>query len=125
MSQNTESSKTTDGEHTTDEEEPRQHTRAEILANWTHDRQPGWEMYSSQGSEVSVVPCSLEVPLTQVENTTPNMTAPILIPETPEMTKIQRITKRLEEDKYTVFVHKMADGRTMHLAFCLYDTPTW
>lgn len=97
--------------------------KAEIRANWPHDAQPGWDMYSSQGSDVSRVPCSLEVPLTQIEGPqSPILTGRgIVVPETPPMSRIEHITKNLEEEGYTVYVHKMANGKTMHLAFQIYD----
>ena len=99
-------------------------SRTQNLESWALDTQPGWELYSSQESEASMVPCSLEVPVTQrtvPRPTTPINTAPILVPETPEMSRIERITAMLEEERYTTFVHKLRDGREMHLAFRIYD----
>jgi hypothetical protein len=97
-------------------------SKAEIRENWPHDTQPGWDMYSSQESDVSRVPCSLDVPLSQYP-TSPILTGrSVVVPETPPMSRIEHITKNLEEEGYTVYVHRMADGKFMHLAFQIYDT---
>lgn len=98
-------------------------TRAEIRANWTHDTQPGWDLYSSQDSNVSRVPCSLDVPLSQMEDPgSPILTGrSVVVPETPPMSRIEHLTKNLEEEGYTVYVHRMANGKLMHLAFQIYE----
>lgn len=76
-------------------------------------------MYSSQESDVSRVPCSLDVQLTQCS---PILTGrSVVVPETPPMGRIEHLTKNLEEEGYTVYTHRMANGRLMHLAFQIYE----
>jgi hypothetical protein len=96
-------------------------SKAEMRENWPHDTQPGWDMYSSQDSDVSRVPCSLDVQLTQ-DAGSPILTGrSVVVPETPPMGRIEHLTKNLEEEGYTVCTQRMADGRLMHLAFQIYD----
>lgn len=116
--------------------------KCDLLENWPHDRQPGWSQYSesSQNSQTSRVPSSLNVILTQEDpkpfdpTRDPKMSE-VLIPETPEseqdgvksenerqsdlihhMSKeereaqIRQITEFLEKFKYTVFKHEMKVG---------------
>jgi hypothetical protein len=66
----------------------------------------------------------------------------ILVPDTPESTQastviarrvrpllsrteaaeqVKQVTRDLESKHYTVFAHKTSDGKTMHLAFFVYD----
>lgn len=118
-----------DSQSTTDEIEPTQIYRDTRIVgqeirlnaeNWPHDRQPGFSQYSDD-SDASMVPCSLEVPLSQDE---------YLVPETPQSTQssrkeeredqIKQVTAFLESKGYTSFTHKTRFGgatRTMHLAF--------
>ena len=106
--------------------QPKQ-TREEVLANWQHDTQPGWEMYSSQDSEVSIVPCSLDVPLTQLEE--PQSPTPtgesVLVPETPRKTRINRITREMEDDGYIVVMHEHSNGKIVHMMMKVYEKDSW
>lgn len=111
-----------DSQSTTDSIEPTQLYRETMcraerfnLENWPHDRQPNASQYSD--SDVSMVPCSLGVPLTQESE---------YVPETPESTQpsneelIKKMTAYFELNGYTSFTHKTKFGgatRTMHLAF--------
>ena len=95
--------------------------------NWPHDRQPDFSQYSDD-SDASMVPCSVEMPLTQVE---------YLVPETPQSTQssrkeeredqIKQVTAFLESRGYTSFTHKTKFGgttRIMHLAFHIENVVT-
>lgn len=95
--------------------------------NWPHDRQPDFSQYSDD-SDASMVPCSVEMPLTQVE---------YLVPETPQSTQssrkeeredqIKQVTAFLESRGYTSFTHKTKYGgttRIMHLAFHMENVDT-
>jgi hypothetical protein len=132
-------------ESTTDGEcEPTQPyiDQVDNLDNWPHEHQPGWSQYSSQDSDVSRVPCSLGVPLTQEDPPESAQDSVIVIPDTPESTQastvvsrrvrpllsgveaaeqMKTITSDLEAKHYTVFTHKSSNGKTMHLAFFVYD----
>jgi hypothetical protein len=104
---------------TTDGEEDTQVCKADIRANWPHETPYGWDMCSQE----SIVPCSLEVPLTQESPPdSPILTGRrILVPETPQQTKIDYISKNMQDEGYTVYTNKMADGKIMHMAFRIYD----
>lgn len=111
-------------------------TKRQTRRDWQHDTQYGWDMYSSQDSDISRVPCSQpesqeDIPVTQVQRVPfdpPNFhNRVIVVPDTPTdepEPKIEKISKDLEEEGYTVMQHKMQDGRIMHLAFKLYPQDT-
>jgi hypothetical protein len=108
--------------------------------NWPHDRQPDFSQYSDD-SDASMVPCSVEMPLTQVEYLVPetpqSTQVEYLVPETPQSTQssrkeeredqIKQVTAFLESRGYTSFTHKTKFGgttRIMHLAFHIENVVT-
>ena len=131
-----------DTEEEIKEPEGPKRSKRQLRRDWQHDTQYGWDMFSSQESDVSRVPCSLEVPMTQVEPTPfdPPRNTQTVVPETPgsqfesqtteadetedRKSRIEHITKNLQEDGYTVFTHKMQDGKIMHLALHVYPSNT-
>lgn len=116
----------------------RRMSKAEMRENWPHETPYGWDMVSSQESDASKAPCSLDVPLTQVEEENTEESQPfspilgkrrILVPDTPPHTsqeeilaEIERTGKKLREGGFTAYEHPMADGKIMQIAYRIYDT---
>lgn len=116
----------------------RKMTKTEMRENWPHETPYGWDMVSSQGSDASRAPCSLDVPLTQVEEEQVEEKSPfspllgkrkILVPDTPPLSSqeemlaaIERAAKKLRECGFTAYEHPMADGKIMQMAYKIYDT---
>lgn len=115
--------------------------KAEMRENWPHETPYGWDMVSSQESDKSRVPCSLDVPLTQVDEAQkeePESFSPILgkrrilVPETPPLTSQEEIQaaiettgKWLQERGFTAYEHTLADGKIMQMAYKIYERRTW